>query len=313
MRPSSLPALPAALSTLLAACGPVSPPAGAGAGARAGDIAVRDGLEREVRLSAPARRIVSTVPSNTEIVFAVGAGDRLVGRDRLSDHPPEAAAVRSIGGAYPKVNAEAIIDLEPDLVLAPGVLDQGEIARLSDLGLTVYAAHHASRVRDIFEDVIAVGALAGAASVARDLVARLEARIGEVRGRVEGLPRPRVFYEMDATDPARPFTPGRESFIDDLISLAGAVNVGAVGEKPYYAMSLERLILEDPDLIILGSATYGNETPESVARRPGWGGLRAVRAGAVHSLDDRLVSRPGPRVVDGIEALARLFHPAAFP
>jgi len=124
--------------------------------------------------------------------------------------------------------------------------------------------------------------------------------------------RPRTFYEIDASDPARPWTAGPDSFIDQMLTLAGGDNIGRVGNDLYFQMSLEELVAQDPEIIILGSATYGGQTPETVAARAGWEDIAAVQTGNVHTFDDNLVSRPGPRVVDGLEALARLIHPDLF-
>jgi iron complex transport system substrate-binding protein len=124
--------------------------------------------------------------------------------------------------------------------------------------------------------------------------------------------RPKVFYEVDATEPASPWTAGPDTFIDEMITLAGGQNVGAVLPDQYAQISLEQLVAEDPDVIVLGSATYGGQTPELVAQRPGWQDIQAVANGTVYTFDDNLVSRPGPRVVDGLETLARLIHPELF-
>jgi len=276
-------------------------------------IVLTDSLGRQVTLAAPAQRIVSLAPSNTEILFAIGAGDQLVGRDEFSDFPPEALEAPSIGSLYPQVNAEAVVELEPDLVLAAGITNPDDVEALAGLGLTVYATSVAANLDDIYHDILAVGTLTGQTDEAETLVADLRARVEAVSARTAGMAeRPRVFYEIDATDPASPWTAGPGSFIDQLLTLAGGTNVGNVGADLYYQISLEELVNQDPDVIVLGSSTYGGQTPELLAQRAGWENLTAVKNRAVYTFDDNLVSRPGPRVIDGLEALAMLIHPDLF-
>jgi len=123
--------------------------------------------------------------------------------------------------------------------------------------------------------------------------------------------RPKVFYELDASDPAKPYTVGANTFIDILISLAGGANIGANLKGDYPQISQEELLAQDPDIILLGDAAYGT-TPDQVAARAGWSMINAVKSSRVFAVDDNLISRPGPRLVDGLEILARLIHPEAF-
>ncbi|MEK7787464.1 MAG: cobalamin-binding protein [Chloroflexota bacterium] len=275
-------------------------------------IVLTDSLGREVTLAAPAQSVVSLAPSNTEILFAIGAGAQLIGRDDFSDYPPEAASVPSVGSLYPNVNAEAIVALQPDLVLAAGITNPDDVKALADLGLTVYTTSVAANMDDIFNDILAVGRLVGRDAEAATLVTDLKARADAVIQKAGGVEPVKVFYEIDATDPASPWTAGPGSFIEQLLTLAGGQNIGNVSKEQYFQISLEELVTQDPDIIILGSATYGGQTPELVAARNGWSGISAVKNNKVYAFDDNLVSRPGPRVVDGLEKLAELIHPELF-
>jgi len=317
------------LGLMLAACGSAATPAAQPTAApiiepttvptlaptlepTAAPIILTDGLGREVTLAAPAARIVSLAPSNTEILFALNAGGLLIGRDDFSDYPPEAANVPSIGSLYPNVNAEAIVALQPDLVLAAGITNPADVQKLADLGVTVYATSFATDLDDIFNDILAVGALIGKSGEADAMVAGLKARVDSVTAKVSAAAvKPVVFYEVDATEPEKPWTAGTGTFIDTMIAIAGGVNAGAVAAD-YFQISFEQLVTQDPDVIVLGSFTYGGQTPELVAQRPGWDSLKAVKNNTVYTFDDNLVSRPGPRVVDGLETLAKLFHPDLF-
>ncbi len=123
---------------------------------------------------------------------------------------------------------------------------------------------------------------------------------------------PLVFYELDVTDPNAPWTSGPGTFIDTMIRTAGGENLGSTLQGFWIQVSLEELIRLDPEVIILGDYTLGGVTPEMVAQRAGWEGLKAVIEGQVYTFDDNLVSRPGPRLLDGLEAMARLLHPELF-
>ncbi len=313
-----------AFSLLLAACTPAATatptlppptdtPAPAATPAEA-PLTVTDSLGRQVTLAEPPLRVVSLAPSNTEILFALGVGDLLVGRDDVSDYPPEALDIPSIGSLYPSVNAEAVVALDPDLVLAAGITSPDDVQALADLGLTVYATRINATFDEIYTDIFDVGALVGRAAEAEALVADMRARVDAVTAITSGITdRPVVFYEVDATEPSSPWTAGPGTFIDQLLTLAGGQNAAASAPDQYVQFSLEQLVAEDPDVIVLGTATYGGQTPEMVLARAGWGDIAAVQSGAVYTFDDNLVSRPGPRVVDGLETLARLIHPTLFP
>ncbi|HET9590463.1 MAG TPA: ABC transporter substrate-binding protein, partial [Anaerolineales bacterium] len=156
-----------------------------------------------------------------------------------------------------------------------------------------------------------VAQLTGHETEAATLIESLEARVAAVDEKIAPLSsRPSVFYELDATDPAKPYTAGRGTFISQLIERAGGSNIAADLEG-YLQMSLEQVVAADPAFIILGDARYGI-TPESVAQRPGWENLSAVKNGNVLPFNDDLVSRPGPRLVDALEELAKLLRPGLF-
>lgn len=273
-------------------------------------VTMVDDAQRTVEIRGVPERIISLAPSNTEVLFALGLGDKVVGVTDLCDYPEEAQEIEKVG--FVEINLEKIVDLEPDLVLYIGGTAQLEKTQtMEDLGLTVLVLAP-SDIEGIFADIELVGRTTGTEDEAADLVSELRARMDEVLSRVAQAKRqPLVFYELDATDPARPWTAGPGSFIDALITMAGGVNLGASAEMEWAQFSTEEVIAQDPEIIILGDANYG-VTAESVEERPGWGVITAVKAGAIYPIDDTLVSRPGPRIVDGLEELARIIHPELF-
>jgi len=266
-----------------------------------------------VELAAPAQRIVSLAPSNTEILFAIGAGAQLVGRDSFSDYPAEALQIQDVGGGFGNLNTEAIIALQPELVLASPLSSTEQVKGLRDLGLTVFVLPNPLEFEDLYNNLMTVAVLTGKMNETETLIAQLKQRVQSIEEKLAGITqRPLVFYEIDGTDPNAPWTAGPNTFIHMLITKAGGENFGSQLEGEWVQVSLEEILRRDPDIILLGDAIWGGVTVEAVAARPGWGDLRAVKTQQVFPFDDNIVSRPGPRLVDGLEALARLLHPDRF-
>ena len=289
---------------LITACSPQATPTAAA-------LTFTDGLGRQVTLNGPAQRIVSLAPSNTEILFAIGAGKQVVGRDQLSDFPEEAKAVTDIGSTFDALNTELIVAQKPDLVLAAEINTPEQVKQLENLGLTVYYLKNPLTLEGMYDNLNVVAQMTGHTQETAKLVESLKARVAAVDEKIAPLSaRMNVFYELDGTDPAKPYTAGKGTFITQLIDRAGGHNIAADIEG-YPQLSLEQVVAADPAFIILGDARYGI-TPESIVQRPGWESLSAVKDGHVVPFNDDLVSRPGPRLVDALEELAKLLRPELF-
>ena len=299
------------LAVSLAACGsPISPTlvSSTNEAPVVYPLSLEDGLGRTVEIAGAPQHIVSLTPATTEMLFAIGAGGQVVGRDMFSDFPAEAKNVEDIGGSFGEYNTEAIVNLQPDLVLAGGINPPELVASLEGLGLNVYFVSNPTTLEELDSVLLTMGLISGHETEAKTLVSDLQARVKVIDAKLAGVSaKPMVYYELDAT----PFTAGPGTFVDQLIARAGGTNFGEKMESAWAQISLEQLVLADPDMIVLGDSAYG-ETPETVAARPGWDKLSAVKNQLVYPFDDNLVSRPGPRLVDGLEALAKLIHPEAF-
>lgn len=294
------------LITLMAACAPQATPT-----ELATAMTFTDGLGREIVLDGPPTHIVSLAPSNTEILFAIGAGDRVVGRDQLSDFPEEAKKVTDIGSTFDALNTEKIVSLKPDLVLAAEINTPEQVKQLEDLHLTVYYLKNPLTLEEMYGNLEIVAQLTGLDQETATLIESLKKRVAAVDQKIAPISsRPNVFYELDATDPAKPYTAGKGTFITQLIERAGGHNIAADIDG-YPQLSLEQVVAADPSFIILGDSAYGI-TPESIAARPGWENLSAVKNSKIFPFDDNLVSRPGPRLVDALEELAKLLRPELF-
>jgi iron complex transport system substrate-binding protein len=275
-------------------------------------ITLTDTLEREVELPAePPARIISLAPSATEILFAIGAGDRVVGVDDFSTFPAETAGLPTLGSFSPDL--ERIVALEPDLVVGSTITSSELIEQIEALDIAVFIVGSFD-VRGVADSIRLLGEAVGATEAAEEVAADLTARIEAVVAAVAGRERPLVFHELDASDPSRPYTVGPGNFIHDLITLAGGENVFGDADTPFPQVGLEDVIARDPEVIILADAPFGT-TIESVEARAGWDGVSAVVNGAFLEVTQELsdqISRPGPRIADGLEAVARFLHPEAF-
>ncbi len=277
-----------------------------------GPITLTDGLNRQVSLPGPAQKIVSLAPSNTELLYEVGAGSQVIARDEFSDFPAAVSSLPSVGGSLGKYNFEAIAALKPDLVLAAQINTPDQVKSIEDLGITVFYLNNPTDFNGLYQNLEAVGQLSGRSTEASALVQSLKARVQAVSDKLATITtHPKVYYELDATDPANPYTAGPGSYIDMLIKMAGGENISDMLNSDYAAISSEQVITANPDFILLGDAAYG-VTVESIGQRPGWADIAAVKNNQVIAFDDNTVSRPTARLVDALENLAKLLHPEAF-
>jgi iron complex transport system substrate-binding protein len=261
-----------------------------------------------VQLKTEPQKIVSLTPAETEILFALGAGDRVVGKvEDVTPYPPEVTSIPDVA-TFGEVDVERIVALGADLVIAGGnsFNPPAKIAQLRKLGVPVIVVY-APDVAGVLKDIELTGAAVGKTAEATDLTASMQAAFDQVAAATADLPKPRVFYELDATQ--KIYTAADDSFLAEMIALAGGTPI-TTGSTTNFAIPLEKLVTADPELILLGDAAYGT-TADAVKGRNGWGVMTAVKNGAIVAVDDVVISRPGPRLVDGLRALALAIHPDA--
>lgn len=260
----------------------------------------------EVALPSEPQRIVTLTPAATETVFALGIGDRLVGKvEDFALYPPEAADVPDVAG-FGTVDVEAIVAYGADLVIAGGsnFNPPEAIARLRSLGIPTIVIF-APDLETALADIALIGRATGQDAAAAAVVGDIEDAFDAVAAATADLPKPRVFYELDASNGF--FGPAPDYFGTEMIRIAGGEPLTS-GTPGVYQIQPESIIAFDPEVILLGDAAYG-VTPEQVAARAGWDVISAVRTGDVRPIDDVIVTRPGPRLADGIRALALAIHP----
>jgi iron complex transport system substrate-binding protein len=269
-------------------------------------VTVEDGVGNVITFESAPQRIISLAPNHTEVLYALGLGDRVVGVTEYCNYPPEAAEKPKVGD-FVNTDLELVVGLEPDLVLATTMHMAETVPAIQERGIAVFVLDPQS-VDSVLKEISILGQITGQEDVADALVADMQARIDAVQERVKDAPRPKVFWELGP----ELFTVGPDTFVNDLIILAGGENVAADADSPWPQLSVEAIILKDPDVIVLADHNYG-QTVEMVKERPGWEDIGAVKDGNIIEItNDDIVSRPGPRLVEGIEFLARALHPDLF-
>lgn len=263
----------------------------------------RDDLGRNVNIPAVPRRIICTSPEITEVLFALGAGGRVVGVVRGCDWPPAARELPLVGD-FSNVSLERVAALEPDMVIATGHEQKRVVAQLERLGVPTIA-FLAPDITSVKRNVEAVGAIVGEGRKAAELVAAFDAKLLAVASAAEKIPvrdRPRVYLEIC---PEPLMTVAEGSFVHDAILLAGGVNVGAGLPRPYSRIETEEVIARDPEVIVLchDAAKAGD-----VRRRTGWRWIAAVRDNRIHEVNPDLILRAGPRLAQGVALLHDLFY-----
>lgn len=270
-------------------------------------VTYRDMAAREITMAAPPSRIVSLVPSVTELIYALGGEARLVGRTDFCDYPPAASQKPSVGGML-SPSLETIVALKADLVIATTAGNREEtFAQLRRLGLPTYVVT-VDRVAEVMDLVARVGELTGRTEAVAPLVTRMNAELARVRKLVEPYRPPRVLYVLW---PEPLVVPGRHALITELIEIAGGRSVTAVNGDAYPRYSLEAAVAASPEVILL--ANHGAGTgPLAREKWDRLASLPAIQGGRLYSVDGSLLHRYGPRMVDGLYQLARAIHPGAF-
>lgn len=269
---------------------------------------VTDQVGRTLIVPENPVRVIALAPSITEIIYDLGQEKRLVGVTQFSTYPSEAESLPRVG-SYIRLDIEKIISLKPDLCLATKDGNPKHIIdKIVSLGIPVYVVNPRN-LQQIMDAITSLGSLLHAKQAAAELVIKMEKRIGQVQARVKkGNRKPRVFFQIDA-EPL--FSAGTNTFIHELIELAGGINTTA-GEVSYPRYSWEDIILLQPEIVLISSMAGGLEPEYLVKSWKRWALLSAVKNNQIYVVDAELFDRPTPRLVDGLETIAAIIHPELF-
>ncbi|MCL4498642.1 MAG: cobalamin-binding protein [Chloroflexi bacterium] len=269
-------------------------------------LTVKDDGGHTLTLKQKPARVVSLAPTDTEMLFAVGAGGQVVGVSKYCDYPPEAKR-KEVVGDFSSPNLERIVALKPEIVFAAAGVQNQINKRLSDAGIQVFVVDPKS-IEGILDVIDRVGRVTGNAEKAKTVISGLRKRVDGIKNKVAGSEnKPKVFFEV-YSQPL--MTAGGPTVVNDMIKTAGGVNIAADINKDFPQYSLETLIEKNPDVYVATSGAMAN--PGEIKNRPGWDRLSAIRNKKVFVLDENLVNRYGPRLIDGLELMAKAIHPEAF-
>ncbi len=270
----------------------------------AATLSVRDDAGRTVIIQTPVKRVVTLAPSNTDIVSALGMTSAIVGASNTDDNPLP-VSVKRIGFINPSV--EEVVSLNPGLVM--GIYGEDMICnRLEHLNIPCIMLSP-DTIDGVMHDIRLAGRIFSANAAASVLVNKIKGKLDWMDSRLKYCrTTPRVYFEIDASDPSRPFSAGRGSFIDSMITLAHAVNIAHNTDTMWPQLPEEFILAQDPDIIILSDRFDIN----ALRKRPGWSEIKAVKTGRVYHINENLVSRPGPDIINAFIQVAKDIHPEVF-
>lgn len=271
-------------------------------------LTVKDATGTQVTIQSEPKRIVSLLPSDTEILFALGLGDKVVGVSKWADYPAEVKTKPVIGDM--KVDSEKVVAQKPDLVIGGASANGQDIEALRKLGVTVYAIEPKT-ISEVEQSIKEIGKITNAAEKANEITASMEKKVNDIKAKTKDLTddkKPRVYVEVSPAPDI--YTAGKGTFMGEMIELAGGKNIFA-DINGWKKVDSEQVVAKDPQVVI---STHGvtADVLKDLQGRSGWNNIFAVKEHKVTAVDTNLVSRPGPRIVDGLELFAKAIHPELF-
>ncbi|MDD3225806.1 MAG: ABC transporter substrate-binding protein [Clostridium sp.] len=268
-------------------------------------ISIKDSLGRTVTLNKEPKRIISIAPNITEIVFALGKQKELVGRTDYCDYPAAAKKITSIG-TLEQPNIEKIAALKPDLVIASTHFSQASLKKLEELNIKVAVLYGSDSFNGAYDTISKVGKLTNANNKANEIIAGMKKKVQYVEDKVKNYKKPSVYYVVSYGE-AGDYTAGKGTFISQMIGMAGGKN--SADDTTGWKYSIEKLVENNPNILIC-SKNYNSKS--GIKSTNGYKDLTAVKNNKLYEIDDNLITRQGPRLADGLEALAKIIHPEAF-
>lgn len=263
-------------------------------------LKVTDATGTEVVFEKPPERIVTLAPSETESLFAVGAGDRIIGVDKWSDYPEDAKKKTVVGDLT--TNLESVVALNPDVVFASSSLNKKPVEALRNLGVKVFAINPKSMTEAI-ERVELYGKIMNMQGQSKKVADAMRSDIQKVKDLVKDAPKKRVYMEFNPG-----WTVGDGEFLSEMVELSGGINVGA-GKKGWYEIDPEAIVKANPEVIIYSVGTGMGTLPDTIKSRAGFSTTDALKNNRMYGIDTNLTNRSGPRLTQGLLEIAKAVHP----
>ena len=268
-------------------------------------VEITDMLGRTIKVEKEPERIVSITPSTTETLFALGLGDKVVAVSNFCDYPEEAQSREKVGD-YFQPNYEQIAAAEPDLVFIGNAAPAEALEKFESLGLTAVSLE-GNNLEETYQSILNIGKLTGTLDKAQQIVDDMKQKVSEIEEKVKDAPTPSTYFVVSYGEWGN-YTAGSGTFIDELISIAGGRNIAGNLEEPWPEFSLEKLVEEDPEVVIVSESA----NIEEIKSLEGYKELTAVKENNLKLVVESLVMRPGPRLVQGLEQIAKAIHPELF-
>jgi iron complex transport system substrate-binding protein len=269
-------------------------------------IKIVDQFDNNIIIEKKPEKIISLAPSHTEILFSLGLEDKIIGVTSFCDYPEEAKAKEKIGN-FTTINLERIIELEPDMVIQYGPGDESSNARLKEAGINILS-YEPETMDEVIELIRTIGKITDTVDKAEIIIKDIICRKEKIIEKVKDAEKIKVFYEIWY---APLIAAGAGSFMDELISLAGGDNIAKDIKEQYPQFDLEKLIELNPE-VYLTAKDMEEKTIESIKLRPGYENIAAIKNDRIYLLEPNIVSRPGPRIIDALEIVAKSIHPELF-
>ncbi len=268
-------------------------------------ITIVDSYDRTVTIEKPVVRVVSTAPSVTETIFALGMGDILKGRTDYCDYPAEAQNIPSIGSLR-EPDIEAIAELDPDIVIASTHFTKESLDKLNALSIPVVVLADQNSFEGTYRTIENIARLIGAEKEGKQMTTSMKTTVDYIKNAVKGREKPSVYYVIGFGEYGD-FTAGGDTFINQIINMAGGNNIASGIQG--WSFSLEQIIDSDPDILVCSKFWNAKNL---LIETNGYKDLRAVKTGNLFEIDNNMLDRQGPRLAEGLKALAEIIHPYAF-
>lgn len=271
-------------------------------------VTVKDGAGKEVVIEEKPERIISLLPSSTEIAYELGLGDKIVAVTDNDTYPEEVKTKEKVGGM--EINIEKVISLKPDLVLAEKSIKGLE--QLTNAGIDVVTAYSAQNFDQVYDSIELIGQATGTETEAKELIESMKEDLAEIEKKAETITEDQqksVFVEVSPAPEI--YTTGKNTFMQEMLEMIHAKNI-ASNQEGWVKMNEEAIIQANPDVIITTYGFYTENAKDQVLNRAGWENIKAIQTKQVIDVNSDLVNRPGPRLVEGVEELAEAVYPDVF-
>jgi len=268
-------------------------------------LKVVDSYKRTVNIEKEPKRVITIAPNITEVIYALGKGSSVVGRSNYDDYPTAALKVPSVGDLL-EPSIEKIVELKPDLVITSTFFNKDVVKKLENLNIKVIVLSDEKNFTGVYNTISKLGQVVNASEKAQSITSDMKKKVSYITNKVASAKKPTVYY-VAGFGKSGDFTAGKDTFIGNMIEMAGGEN--AADDVIGWKYSLEKLVEKNPDVLIC-SKLY--DSKKSIEATNGYKDLKAVKSGKLLEVDENIIVRQGPRLADGLEAVAKLVHPELF-